>query len=189
MNAPFRTFPQPVKLTVADYLVLAEAGTFAERRSVELVEGALLEMNPQRRRHAHAKTELGYRISRCLRASGSPLGVLIDCTLALPPHSAPEPDIIVTSAPRGEGYATVQTTALAVEVGDSTVAYDLEEKSLLYARHLVPEYWVVALPEQAVHLFWSSDGLCYLERRIVLFGETLASATIDKLSVATDGLI
>lgn len=65
--------PQPVKLRIEDYELLLRAGTFAHLAKTELIDGVIVEMDAQYRRHSFAKNELTYRLRRALEALGSPI--------------------------------------------------------------------------------------------------------------------
>jgi Uma2 family endonuclease len=58
--------------------------------------------------------------------------------------------------PRADFYRTGHPTAadvlLLVEVADSSLAWDRGPKLALYARHAVPEVWVVDLVNRAVEV-------------------------------------
>jgi Uma2 family endonuclease len=145
--------PQPVKLTIEQFELLDRSGAFDGYAKTELIEGAIYAMQGQHRPHAFAKTELSYRLRLALEAMDSTLVPLIEGTVSMPPFSAPEPDIAVTSAPKGDGYIPLDSVALAVEVSDSSVLFDLKDKLALYAKHRVPEYWVVEIPAVTLHQF------------------------------------
>src|SRR3954468_18021683 len=100
--------PGKYRLKVADYLTLDRSGAFEGMRT-ELIEGEVIVMNPQTRRHLFVKSELAYRLRRALEAIGSSLFVAIDGTVELTgdSQSLPEPDIFLTSAPQGDGYVPV----------------------------------------------------------------------------------
>lgn len=57
-------------------------------------------------------------------------------------HDAPEPDILLTSEPEGEGPVPLPSIALIVEVADTTLRNDLGIKQRVYASHGIPEYWI-----------------------------------------------
>ncbi|MEA1014062.1 Uma2 family endonuclease [Sphingosinicella sp. LY1275] len=181
--------PQPVKLTIEQFELLDRSGAFDGYAKTELIEGAIYAMQGQHRPHAFVKTELAYRLRVALEAMGSALVPLIEGTVGMPPFSAPEPDIAVTSAPKGEGYIPLDSVALAVEVSDSSAAFDLKDKLALYARHRVPEYWVVEIPAVTLHQFWLPSETGYADHRSIPIGERAESITIPGLFVATDGLI
>ena len=173
----------PFKLTVDAFRVLDDAGVFAGSGRAELIEGMLVAMSPQQRPHSFAKNELTYRLRVALEALGSPFAAQSEPTVALSPHSALEPDIVLTDAPRGEGYVPAVSLALAVEIADSSLRHDLGDKKSLYAHAGVPEYWVVDVAKGVVHRFWQpSDGVYRAERPVQLAGE-LRSLTIPDLAV------
>lgn len=181
--------PEPVKLTLADFELLAEAGAFEGMGKVELIEGVILRMSPQVRAHTFAVNELGHRLRVALGKLDTALHSLINSTVSMPPRSAPEPDIALTDEPQGEGYVPLGSVALAVEVSRTSARFDLGPKATLYAKHGVPEYWVVELGTKRLHQFWSPREEAYGESRIVPLGEPVESVTIAGLAVATDGLI
>lgn len=55
--------PQPVKLTVDDFLLLAESGAFDHLpKKVELLDGVITVMSPQYAKHAFVTTQLAFRL-------------------------------------------------------------------------------------------------------------------------------
>jgi Uma2 family endonuclease len=114
--------------------------------------------------------------------------VLTEVTVDMPPHGAPQPDIVLTSEALGEGPVPVGSVAMVVEVADTTLDFDLGPKAALYAAAAVPEYWIIDLNECRclLHMGPSSEG--YAEQIDVPFGEPLHSGTIDGLTADTHGL-
>ena len=181
--------PQPVKLTLADFEILHEAGALDRYGKVELIEGALLTMSPQQRAHSFAKNELTYRLRRALEQMGSHLLSQSEPTLAITEFNAPEPDIVLTSAAKGDGYIPLDSVSLVIEIAHTSARFDLGPKALLYAEHGIPEYWVVELRKKRIRQFWSPSETGYSERRSVDIGDPLESATMPELAVDTGGLI
>jgi Uma2 family endonuclease len=181
--------PRPVKLTVDDFAVLHDAGAFAERHHAELIEGAVVETSPQRRRHSFPKNELTYRLRVALERSHSRLTAQSEVTVALSPHSAPEPDVVVTDAPRGEGYVPVESIYLVIEISDTTLRWDLTDKQTLYAEAEVPEYWMVDVVEAQLHRFWSPTNGRYRAFDIVPLAGELRSATRPELAIDGSGIL
>jgi Uma2 family endonuclease len=181
--------PGKYRLKVADYLTLDRSGAFEGMRT-ELIEGEVIVMNPQTRRHLFVKSELAYRLRRALEAIGSSLFVAVDGTVELTgdSHSLPEPDIFLTSAPQGDGYVPVESVALAVEVAATSLELDLGRKAPLYARHAIAEYWVVDVNRGVIHQMWAPADEAYGQRRDVAFGQRIDAATIEGLAVETAGL-
>lgn len=151
------------RLTVADYYRMAEAGIFAPNARVELIEGEVIDMAPIGTRHAAA-------VGRLLRAATAAVGsralVWVQNPLRLGDLSEPEPDLMLLKL-RDDFYADAHPTAadvlLLIEVADTSARYDREIKLPLYARHGVPEVWIVDLEARLVRFFRSPAGQGYAE--------------------------
>ena len=181
--------PKPFRLTLDDYRVLHQAGAFDRGPKVELIEGVILQMNPQRNSHSFAKTELAFRLREKLREIDSPFRAIVEPTIALSRDSAPEPDIALTSDGPRDDYIALDTVALLVEVSSTTITYDLGPKAALYAASGVPEYWVLEIHKGVLHRHWSPREGGYSEQDAVPLGDRIESVTIPALAVESDGLI
>lgn len=186
LDAPLNA-PRRLWLRVEDFLLLDRSGAFAEFAKTELIDGEILCMSAQFQRHSYAKSELLFRL-RVALGTDAALLVLAEVAVAMPPHDMPEPDIAIIRGPLGSGPVAVAAVALVVEVADTTLEADLGRKSALYARHGVPEYWVVDLPNGAIIRHWQPDVDGYGQRDRTPFGTDLAAATLPALRIATGGL-
>ena len=192
MNATAQISPTsatPFRFTVDQFLALCDQGLFDDYAKSELIEGEIVVMNAQYSNHARAKSRLATELALVLRGLNSPLEPIIEVSVRLNNGSLPEPDITLTSY-RGAGVVPVETVALVIEVSDSTLDNDLGVKAYLYANAGVPEYWVVDVNENRVlmHANPRADGSGYDGQLDMPFGDMLHAATIEGLSVATDGL-
>jgi len=177
--------PQRIPLTVENVMLLQNGGAFDDYGKVELIDGELLYMNAQFRRHMVLKSELAYRIRRALEAIGNPLFVGTEGSVALSDHDLPQPDILLTSAPEGDGAIPGASIALLIEVADATLPFDLGRKARMYAAAGMPEYWVVDVQGAVIHQLWSPAGCEFGERRTIRFGEPVSAITIGGLVVDT----
>ena len=177
-----------IKLTLADYSRLSDSGSFEKLRKTELIDGVVYEVSPQHRPHGFAKDELAYRLRQALARRGSPWHVATEQSVAIPPHSEPQPDIILTTEPQGSGAIPGSTIGLLVEISVSTIHFDMNEKMRVYSSAGIPEYWVVDIAANKVHLFWTPASKGYTDRRTVALGETITAVTIDALEVDTSGV-
>jgi len=180
--------PTRFKLTVADFDMLSAAGAFDHYKHTELIDGEITYVNSQYRPHMFAKSRLGFRIQTALLAMGSDLEAVTEGSVAMHPHDEPMPDIILTRAPLEEGAIPLDTVALVVEVSDTTLAFDLGKKQAVYARHAVPEYWVVDVRARLIRQFWQSSDGQYLSERTAVFDGEASSLTIEGLKVSTHDL-
>ena len=181
--------PRRLWLRVDDFMILGEAGVLDDFSKSELIDGEVITMNAQYRPHAFAQSQLLIRLAMALQEHDPRLAAVIEAAVAMPPHDMPEPDITVTSEPRGDGPVPLSSVALVVEVCNTTRTYDLGPKAALYARHLVPEYWVVDLQDSAIVRHWQPGPTGYGQRDSTPFGTTLASATLPALVISTSGLV
>ena len=175
-------------LRIEDFVMLQNAGSFAEAGKTELIEGEIFRVNAQYVRHAYAKSLLHLAIDRGLRAIDSPLVVLVEASVAMPPFDMPEPDLVVTERPSHGGPLSFNGVALIVEVADTTQKFDLGRKAFVYARSRIPEYWVVDLTDNVVVRHWDSGEAGYAESDRVTIGQPVLSMTIAGLVVTTGEL-
>ncbi len=119
--------------------------------AVELIGGQLVVAEPQGSYHA---TAIG-AIDDALRAVLPPGWVVrAQMPVALDDESEPEPDVAVVQGTRADyGASHPARPALVVEVAESSLAFDREDKGSLYARGDVRDYWIVNLVDRVLELY------------------------------------
>lgn len=185
---PLNNSPLPVKLRLDDYLMLDDAGAFADYRKTELIDGEIYYMNAQHRPHARIKSKLFRIIADAFDVHVPELEAIVEGSIAIPPHSSPEPDIVVTSAPEGAGLIPLESVKLVVEVADATLTFDTTRKAALYAAAGVPEYWIVDVNARTIRQLWAPDGNAYGNQLDIAFGEPIVVMTIAKIALPTTAL-
>src|SRR5262245_14333663 len=101
---------------------MGEAGVFQPGERVELIDGEILEMAPQKSRHAAAVTLVGDALRI---AYGSGFHLRIQLPLALDPYSEPEPDVaVIVGSPRDYRDSHPTSAVLVVEVADTSLEHD-----------------------------------------------------------------
>lgn len=148
-------------LTVAEYHRMGEVGILTERDRVELIEGQLIAMSPIGSNHSGTVNSL----TRQLVLSVGEKGVVsVQNPVRLDDLSEPEPDFAVLK-PRDDDYRKAtprpEDVLLIIEVADSSLAYDRAVKRSLYARHGIPEYWLVNLTQNEVEVCRTPAGDTY----------------------------
>lgn len=145
-------------LTVDDYHKMGEAGILGEDDRVELVERELIDMAPIGSEHAGQVIQLNALLSVLLagRALLSPQN-----PVRLGEYSEPQPDIMILRL-RGDFYRTAhpqpEDVLLLIEVADATIHYDRNMKIPLYARHGIPEVWLIDLQKKNVEIYRQPSG-------------------------------
>ncbi|MSQ47292.1 MAG: Uma2 family endonuclease [Deltaproteobacteria bacterium] len=136
------------RLTVAEYYRMGDTGILAPDAHVELIEGEVIDMPPIGSVHAGT---VDYVADVFRRARGERAIVRMQNPVFLDLHSEPQPDIMLLR-PRPDFYRSSHPTPadvfLIVEVADTSLAYDTQIKLSLYARHGIPEVWLVDLPNR-----------------------------------------
>lgn len=140
---------------------MIDKGVFAPGDRVELLEGELLAMSPQKSEHATAVTLVG----DALRAAfGAGVTVRLQLPLILDDASEPEPDIaIVPGGPRAYRDAHPDRALLVCEIADTTLHYDRGRKRAAYARADIPEYWILNLNDRVLEVYRQPCDQEYLE--------------------------
>jgi Uma2 family endonuclease len=142
---------QMKRWTREDYDRMIDAGIFAPGERVELIDGEIIEMSPQKSPHS---TAISLTADRLRVAFGAGHHVRVQMPLALDPHSEPEPDVaVVLGSPRDYRDAHPSSALLVVEVTDSTLAYDRDQKGSLYARAGIADYWVLNLADRHLEVY------------------------------------
>lgn len=180
--------PRRLWLRIEDFVLLAESGALDSYSKTELIDGEVVTMNARFRPLAYAQSQLYVRLVQALQALDPGHSALFEASIAMPPHDMPQPDITITSAPRGDGAIPLASVALIVEISSSTRTFDLGRKASLYARRGVPEYWVFDLQAAEIVRHWQPDAQGYGHREVTPVGGDLPAATIPGLTIATSGL-
>ena len=155
------------KLTGAEFDAMVERGAFDTigPRKIELIRGELRFMNPAGPIHDDYIDYLNrWSVEN---TSGNHANVRVQCGFVCD-DNRPEPDVLWLQPRR---YGAVRPTAadvmLLIEVSDSSLKTDLQEKSDLYAESGVAEYWVVDVAGSRIHRMTQSDGQHYRDIEIV----------------------
>ncbi|HOM14528.1 MAG TPA: Uma2 family endonuclease, partial [Rubrivivax sp.] len=151
------------RLSVADYYRMGEAGIFAPNARVELIDGEIIDMAPIGARHAAAVSRLNRAVTAAVNTRAI---VSVQNPLRLSDLSEPEPDLMLLQ-PRADFYADAHPGAadvlLLIEVADASARYDREIELPLYARHGVPEVWIVDLEARLVRFYRQPAGDAYVQ--------------------------
>ncbi|MEM4412909.1 MAG: Uma2 family endonuclease [Candidatus Caldarchaeum sp.] len=142
---------QTTRWTRQEYDRMAEAGLFDPKERVQLIAGELVILTAQNSPHA---VTIGKTQRVLERIFGQGIWVRIQMPALIDPDSEPEPDlVVVTGAPDEYLNEHSRTALLVIEVADTTLSLDRDQKAPLYARAGIPEYWIVNLLERCLEVF------------------------------------
>lgn len=136
--------------TRVEYHRMADAGLFDGSR-VELLEGEVWKMSPQRRPHFRTIRAVAEALET---AFGDLFDVQQQAPLALGDDGEPEPDIAVVAGYWAdyEDHPVSADVKLVVEVSDSSLAKDRVKKAHSYARAGIQDYWIVNLVDRRIEI-------------------------------------
>jgi Uma2 family endonuclease len=166
----------------------AMAGVFPPDARLELIEGEILAMSPTGWKHVRVIKNLTRLLSRLVDDEAQ---VSVQNPIVLSAHSEPLPDVALLrpSADEHEGNAEVPDIWLLIEVSDSTLPYDLGTKLPLYARHGVPEVWVIDVDHEVVRQFLEPVGARYDVDRVWARGTLISATALPGVSLAVDDIL
>lgn len=146
------------KMSVEEYEFLVKGNVLGPEDNVELLEGYMVLKMSRGHEHDFALQELADRLYEMVpkgkwKVRGQSAAKLSD--------SVPEPDFVVA---RGDGSIYRQRhplpteLALVIEVSDSSLSRDTQDKARIYARAKVPVYWVVNIPDRRIEVYTEPSG-------------------------------
>lgn len=169
------------RFTVADVEAMVAAGIMDPKERVELIGGELVPMSAKGIRHERLKTFINMELARKLP---EPLAFTPETTFRLSEDTFVEPDFVVYENPAALDGLNGPSSLLAIEVGDSSLAYDRGRKASIYAAFGVRELWVIDAVRLETRVFLEPAPLGY--RRVADFRTeaTLTPIAVPALAIA-----
>lgn len=136
----------PYDLTVDQFSQMVESGLIPQDRRVYLFNGRLYEKMAKTRAHGYVGAAITGAVGRRLPAGWS---LWPESTMALNPTNAPLPDFALIRVGNPLDFAALDRypgpadIGLFIEVAVTSLKQNLTTTLELYARALIPVYWVV----------------------------------------------
>lgn len=159
--------------TVDEYHQMIEAGILTHEDKVELLEGQIIQMSPQRPSHAATTQCTANYLSRVLEQAY----IRVQLPITLPPNSEPEPDVAVVRIDDHkyfDHHPAADEIFLLVEVVKTTLKNDRITKAPTYAKAKIPEYWILDVQERQVCVFREPGAENY-QQEIILSEDAIIS--------------
>ena len=178
-----------VPFNVDQYYRMAQSGILAEDDRVELIEGEVIKMSPIGVRHASCVKRLNAFFTEKL---GRKVIVGVQDPILLSTYSEPQPDLCLLR-PKADFYADGHPSPadvfLVVEVADTSIGYDRDEKIPLYARAGIAEVWLIDLTQDTFTLYAEPIRGQYRQTREVNRGGVVASTIFSELMLDVDTIL
>lgn len=176
------------RFTVDDFERMGEAGIVREDDRVELIDGQVVEMSPIGKRH-------GAAVNRGTHFWTSKVGmratVSVQGPVRIGENTQVQPDFALLK-PRDDFYASAYAEAedvlLLIEVADSSLLLDRNQKVPLYAQQGVAEVWLVNLLSDTVEVFRRPEHGAYREQSVAQRGQELSPLAFPELRVKVEEL-
>jgi len=162
--------------TVGDIWRMVETGIIDPDERFELIGGEIVPMSPKGIRHERFKQWL---MEQLVRGLPTTLMTIPETTFYLSDDTFIEPDFVVYPAESGLENLSPETCLLAVEIADSSLAYDLGRKARLYAEFGIGELWVVDVIDMAVTIHRDPADSAYASIERTDFDTRLVPYRID----------
>ena len=183
-DAPVRSRRQVRwRFTAEQYVALYATGVLPSDQNTELIEGEIYVVPPPGPLHASSKTFLFHQFVLHLGDRGV---VWVEDAVRLGDDSIVQPDVAILRPGLRQYRRRVPDAAdvfLAVEVASTSLANDRRRKLPLYARHGVPEVWLVSLPEQRLELHRDPHGRRYRDITVLKAGDVAAPLCAPDIEV------
>lgn len=167
------------KWTLDDYHRMIEAGILIDR-SIELLNGEIIEMSPEGEPHAYFSHEAAEYLTELLgnRATirqGKPITIASS-------NSEPEPDLAIVQR-LGREYLQhhpyPENIFWLIEFSQTSLLKDIHVKRQAYAAAQIPEYWVVDLQQSQLRVWRDPHGGDYRSEQVLTTGEIAPLAFPD----------
>jgi Uma2 family endonuclease len=168
-----------------EYEQMVELGMFRNER-VELLRGYIVQMSPQKSRHAGAVQSLTQLLVLALAPKG--LGsVRVQLPLAVGDDSEPEPDLALV--PPGEYREQHPDRAfLVIEVAETSLNED-RAKAEIYASGGIPEYWIADTVHELVEVYTDIVDGSYTRVTPFRRGQTLSPTAFPDVVIRVEEIL
>jgi Uma2 family endonuclease len=177
------------RFTADEYQRMGQVGILLEGDRVELIYGEIVTMTPIGTRH-NACVAKGNRA--LVRAAGDDAIVLPQGSIRLDLYSEPQPDLVLLR-PRSDFYASTHAgpddILLTIEIADSSLRYDRDVKSPLYAAAGIPEYWLVDLNTNLLWRYSAPEGGAYRNVEQYSRGQSVAPMLLSTCVIDVEALL
>lgn len=174
-----------VKWSIKDYHLMIESGVL-NNRSVELLEGEIIEVSPESPLHRFTNDSIAEYLRELLKGKAK---VFESHPITLN-NSEPEPDISIVRLPNTD-YLTrhpyPEDIYWLIEISNTTLEDDLNKKKKIYASAGINEYWIVDLKNTELVVFKEPSGNDYKTKVTLNQGSINPNAFFD-ISIAIENL-
>ena len=176
--------PAKHRFNVNEYYRMAETGVLKPDARVELLNGEIIDMSPIGPFHGGVTNFLNGILAAACKGRWT---MAIQNPVHLDDHSEPQPDLLLLK-PSPDFYRKrhpqPEDVFLLIEVSDTSLTTDREDKLPAYGRAGIPEVWLINLADLSIEVYREPHFTGYGSKTIVRAGEKVSpqafpDATVD----------
>jgi len=146
---------------------------FQPEQHLQLINGEITTMSPVGYKHSGHLNGLVHLFREKLATETI---LSIQNPLSLNKFSEPEPDLMLLK-PEANFYKhrhpTVSDVLLLIEISDSSLYFDRQQKLKLYAQHKINDYWIVNLQNNSLEVYRQPKNASYELQQTLVGGEKI----------------
>jgi Uma2 family endonuclease len=179
---------KPRLITTSEYDRMIEAGIYTENDRIELLNGEIIEIMPKGPKHSVVNDSI---IDLFTKTFGEKVYVRSQNPIILDNFSEPEPDIVLVKPPRRkylENHPTPADILLVMEISDTTLAYDRDDKAQAYSRNGIQQYLLLNLQNQTLEDYREPNADGYGAKRTYRSSDVFNLVAFPEIEIKFDDL-
>jgi Uma2 family endonuclease len=171
------------RFTTKEYYRMAETGLLRPDARVELLDGQIIDMSPIGPLHSGLVNRLTHLFARLPK--GRYL-VAVQNPVHLDEHSEPQPDLMLLKPKAGDytdAHPKPADVLLLIEISDTSLHYDREEKLPAYGRAGISEVWIVNALERNIEIYRDPHLTGYGSATVLRAGDKASPLAFPDLAV------
>ena len=176
-------------ISVAEYEKMIETGILQEDERCELIDGVIIAMSPLGSKHVACVNRATRLFLHLVQDKAI---VSVQNAFRLNEQSRPEPDLAIIRKSEDDyddQLPGAEDVLLLIEVSDSTLIFDRNDKAPRYAEAGIPELWIVDLQNQLIEAHTNPKNGIYHHIRRATRGETLVPQFDSNATVLVDDIL
>lgn len=182
------TITLPRTFTVDDYTRMRETGIFPEEDRLELLDGVIYSMSPLGPLHITLVNRLNKLLVSML---GDTAIVSVQNAVRLGDLSEPQPDIAILRPYMDDDLTSLAGPAdifLLMEIADTSLAYDRDQKIPRYAEAGIAEVWLIDVTQRIIEQYTQPVQNQYTRIQKYLSGTSIQSSILPQIQLRISAL-
>ena len=180
---------KPYRFSVKTYDLMIERGILNENDNVELLNGQIIDKMPKGTKHTSVTrfiTKYFYRIFN------DEVVIQVQDPIRLNDFSEPEPDIVLAQIDENnytERHPKPEDILLIIEVSDSTLYFDRNEKGLAYSRAGIGQYLLVNVENNTIEDYRKPGDDGYGMKQTYKTGDKFSLLAFPQIEIAIEDFL